>query len=107
MKTFVNLTPHEINIILPDGENISIPPSGNVARCSVNREVVEHIQDIPVNKTVFGEIVNLPEQQEGYLYIVSSLVAQACKGRIDVLIPDDTVRDRANKIIGRVSFQIS
>lgn len=100
----VNLTPHDINIIGEIGEVVqTFPASGELARCSVSREQVDAINSVPVNRTVFGEVTGLPEQQEGVVYIVSALVAQATK-RDDVLIPDDAVRDEQGRIIGCKAF---
>ncbi|NNG67530.1 hypothetical protein [Caldanaerobacter subterraneus] len=100
----VNLTPHEITLILEGGE-LHIPPSGTVARCTTNRVTVEEVHidglKIPINKTEFGEVENLPEPEEGTYFIVSAIVAQAMSGkRSDLLIPDDAVRDEQGRIVG-------
>lgn len=98
---FVNLTPHSI-IFVDDAGNtvLTVEPSGQVARCSVTREQVDTIAGIPVNKTRFGKAENLPEPQEGTIYIVSALTAQAVPERKDVFITDDAVRDEQGRIIG-------
>lgn len=104
MTKVVNLTPHDINIIGNDGQVLqTFPASGDLARCQVSREQVGEVNGIPVNRTVFGAVTGLPEQQEGVVYIVSALVAQATK-RDDVLIPDDAVRDEQGRIIGCRAF---
>ncbi|PRR85515.1 hypothetical protein [Clostridium luticellarii] len=138
----VNLTPHEINIIL-DNRNIKIDPSGTVARCTVRIEkagVIKTIDEkdpcvnclqsgqdstscdlaispdifgdsnrgrcpditvqIPLSKSVFGEVENLPDPQEDTVFVVSSIVAQAVSGRKDIFIVNDTVRDKNGRIIG-------
>lgn len=99
----VNLTPHDVNIIIED-KTLTIATSGTIARCEVTREKTQEIKaedfQIPINKTVFGEVENLPKPQENTLYIVSSLVAQAVPNRSDVVIPDDTVRNDKGQIIG-------
>ena len=60
---------------------------------------------IKINSTSFGEVDGLPEPQEGTIFIVSALVAQALKGaRDDLVVPDDTVRDDRGVIIGCKSF---
>ena len=124
-KKVVNLTPHSINFILPynieigqdelgtpeyvtEERSYSLPPSGTVARCNVDREKKDKIIDeidgweitIPVTKTRFGEVEGLPEPQEGTIYIVSNLVAQAVPDREDVFFPDDIVRDSQGNVIG-------
>jgi len=104
MIRVINLTPHNINVVGEDGQVVqTFPASGDLARCQVSREQVGEINGIPVNRTVFGDVTGLPEQQEGVVYVVSALVAQAA-GRDDVLIPDDTVRDEEGRIIGCRGF---
>lgn len=99
--TFVNLTPHVVTFFDTAGNVIlTVEPSGQVARCSVTREQVGDINGIPINKTQFGKVENLPEPQEGTIYIVSSLTAQAVPEREDVFITDDAVRDEQGRIIG-------
>jgi len=97
----VNLTPHSI-IFVDDAGNavLTVEPSGQVARCSVTREKIGDINGIPVNKSRFGKVENLPEPEEGTIYIVSALTAQAVPEREDVFITDDAVRDEQGRIIG-------
>lgn len=106
----VNLTPHALNMMPggPDGPVITIPPSGTVARCATQRTQVGTVTidgvDIPVNRTVFGEVTGLPDPQPDTIYVVSALVAQAVQGRDDVVIVDDAVRDAEGRIIGARAF---
>lgn len=105
----INLTPHEIIIITKEGVEMHIPPSGIIARCTTTREVEEIINvdgvEIPINRTVFGTVENLPDPQPDTLYIVSTIVANAVKGkRNDIIIPDDTIRDEQGRIIGARAF---
>ena len=98
--TIINATPHAINVM--DGDNNIIrtfAPSGICPRCAVTRETVGTVNGIPVNKSVFGEVVGLPEYSEDTIYIVSRVVAEAAK-RNDLFIVDDAVRDEAGRIIG-------
>lgn len=95
----VNLTPHEIRIIREDQE-VVIQPSGTIARCQVEQRVIGSVNGIPVYKASYGQVENLPDPQEGVIYIVSALVAQAVPNRKDVLIPFDSVRDQNGKIVG-------
>lgn len=70
-----------------------------------NRGQCPPLFSIKVNSTSFGEVEGLPEPQEGTIFIVSALVAQALRGvRDDLVIPDDTVRDEQGRIIGCKSF---
>ena len=101
----VNLTPHALNLMPegPDGPMVTIPPSGQVARCAVdwvqvNTVTVDGIT-VPVNQTRFW-IFDLPDPQPDTIFVVSMLVAQAVPERLDVFIVDDTVRDDQGRIIG-------
>jgi len=101
----VNLTPHVLNL-LPDGAGgkaVAIQPSGQVARCAVNRIQVDVVVvdgvSIPVNRTQFGTVTDLPDPLPDTIYIVSAVVAQAVD-RPDVHIVDDAVRDNDGRIIG-------
>ncbi len=108
----VNLTPHEITLVREDGEVMKIPPSGQVARVKVEQEVVNEINGISIVRTKFGDIEGLPEPQDGKIFIVSSLVAQAAAklGRTDVVAPDTSpqgvIRDENGRIVGVKRFQI-
>lgn len=102
----VNLTPHTINFYNDKNELIySVEPSGKVARLKTETVITGYYEanhaKIPITKTVFGKIENLPEFDDGETdYIVSSLVAQACTNRWDIFIPNDSVRDENGNIIG-------
>lgn len=102
----VNLTPHALNLmpVGPDGPVVTIPPSGQVARCAVNRVQVDTVTvdgiSVPVNQTRFGKVSDLPDPQPDTIYVVSAIAAQAVPDRWDVFIPDDVVRDDQGRIIG-------
>jgi hypothetical protein len=88
---FINLTPHPVIIVTGEGEEIVIPPSGQVARVAMTQEVVATVGGVPIVRTRFGEIEGLPEPEPSVLYITSTLVAQAAvalQGRQDVVAPD-------------------
>lgn len=107
----INLTPHVINVIYGDNGQITyreFKPSGQVARVKTEQKIVREIEGIAVVKTVFNEIEGLPPAEEGKIYLVSSLVAQAVAGRDDVVAPDTgptAYRDDSGKIIGIRRFQ--
>ena len=104
----VNLTPHALNLMPagPTGPVVTIPPSGQVARCVVDRVQVDTVTvtvdgiSVPVNRTQFGAVTSLPDPQPDTIFIVSSVVAQAVPDRPDVFIVDDAVRDEQGRIIG-------
>ena len=102
----VNLTPHPLNLMPegPEGPVVTIPPSGQVARCTVDRVQVDTVTvdgiAVSVNRTQFGEVTGLPDPQPDTIYIVSAMVAQAVPERSDVFIVDNAVRDEQGRIIG-------
>jgi hypothetical protein len=102
MKRIINCTPHVINLVDQEGNLIyTVQPSGWVARCSVDKMQVGDISGIPVYRNVYGEVQNLPCGQDGYIFVVSQLVAQTLKDhRDDLVVPDDLVRDQHGNIIG-------
>ena len=100
-KTIVNLTPHDIVFVGDDGNVIlTVTPSG-LAR--VQATVVATgitVGGIPITETKFGKVEGLPEPKEGTAYVVSRMVAEATKGRKDLFIPNESVRDECGNIIG-------
>jgi len=112
---FVNLTPHEV-VVFDSGQNIilKIPPSGQTARVSVTSMVIGEINGIPVRRTIYGDVIGLPEPRDNTFYVVSTLVLLALKEkgivRGDVVAPDTSidsvVRDSEGRIIGVRYFQV-
>jgi hypothetical protein len=103
-QEFVNLTPHEINVVDESGEGvIDIPASGEIARVETTREIAGKAGNVPVYRTVYGEITGLPAPREGIVYVVSGMVL-AQTDRIDVMAPGELVRDDAGKPIGCVGL---
>lgn len=98
---FINLTPHAVHIMPlgPEGPVRTIPSSGQV-RVATEREHAGYFGGIPINRTYFGKVEGLPEEQEDTLYVVSSITAQAAPHRRDLLVPDDPVRDSEGRVIG-------
>ena len=112
MAKIINLTPHPINII-GLGE---IKPGGNPARLeettgivgSLTIEATENPNTktavvIPLIQKRMGEITGLPEPQDGTVFVVSLLVAQAAH-RSDVFAIGESVRDGKGNIVGAKSL---
>jgi hypothetical protein len=125
MTTLINLTPHNITIIGPS--DIVIPsvgiarvrtasePVGSLYVCGQHVLVVGSKAERVVTDGILskdGEWVRqteectLPETAQSHsgqvVYIVSSVVAShnSIRGRMDVLVPGDLVRDDAGNVIG-------
>lgn len=100
MATLVNLTPHFLNIVAADGSTVDIPPSGNIARVGSISSIVATVNGININKQTFGKIMDLPDAQDGVVYIVSRMVKDRVPDRDDVVVPGVPFRDTDGKVIG-------
>ena len=101
MEKLINLTPHSIHFVNEAGDVIkTVEPSGAVARVATKTVTVGDWDDLPITETDFGEVEGLPEPEPDTAYIVSSIVAQRCHGRLDVFIPNESVRDDKGRIVG-------
>jgi hypothetical protein len=105
---FVNLTYHPINLISDSGESIEIEAIGKVARVASLQVLVDHIGGYPVYQSKLGDVINLPEPEDGVVYITSMLVASKVNRR-DVVSPNtaphSVVRDESGNVIGVKGFQ--
>ena len=104
-----NLTPHPVTIVrrLPNGHIITLhtfPPSGEPVRLVVRTVRCGNINGIPLSRTMFGEPVNLPEQERGVLLIVSQLVKNTCPWRRDLVVPAEVVRNDRGAVVGCMSL---
>jgi len=110
----VNLTPHRVVILLLGHRRVEIPPSGTVARVSVRAVPHGSIGGIPVVRTEYGDITDLPEPKRGTVFIVPTLVLVALRAkgiqRDDLVAPDTSpasaVRDEAGRIVAVRRFQV-
>ena len=101
---FVNLTQHDLTIVLENGDGLVIPASGEVARVTFSTQQVDEVIGIPIFKTVYEpEVIGLPEPEDGTIFIVSSMAAQTAKRR-DVLAPTKLIRDDDGQVIAAGGF---
>ncbi len=103
-----NLTQHSIRLYRPDGTALELPPSGKVARVASAPEILGAVEGVPVLHTTYGQVLNLPDPQEGVMYITSWPVAEVTK-RPDVICPDTSprsaVRDGQGNLLGVKSLR--
>ena len=103
-----NFTPHNVVIVINELEKIVIPSDG-IARVTEEKNATPSIDvDGVIIETFvssFGEVENLPPQEEGVMIIVSALAADAAKGRDDLLVPGELVRDDGGNIVGCKSLR--
>lgn len=109
-KKIINLTPHAITVFLGSGDKLVIPPAGTVARVKQTKTQVGQINGIPVFRTVLGSVEGLPAPEKDTVFIVSSIVLSAVRGRTDVVAPDtnpdSAVRDEKGNIVGVKAFLV-
>ena len=112
--TLVNKTPHVLNLITEDGAKISLEPvlpTPRVSSSSVKTAAYTITDSNGIKHTVireapvFGEVVDLPEPQEGTIYVVSMLVAARAVGRNDLVSPGRQLRNEAGQVIGCAGLQ--
>ena len=98
---FINLTPHNIN--MNDGSVFS--PSGTIARVSTT---FSDFDQHGVCQQQYGQVTGLPNPEEGVMFIVSALVLNAVKDRVDLVAPatshKDTNRSESGQIVSVPGF---
>jgi hypothetical protein len=117
--TFVNYTPHDVNLILGEGLTLTIPRSGETVRVTDERNVVDTVNvdghPVEIRRVSYGEayLINrdgdrrpLPDKQEGTVMLVSALAGTGllAVGRTDFLIVDGLVRDENGRPLGATGF---
>jgi len=101
----VNLTPHTLNIVDDEGnEIVALPPSGEVARVACNNVGSGNLEEIPTFVTTYGDVSGLPDPEAGKTFIVSGMV-EAQVTRPDVYSPGALKRDGAGKPVGCVGLK--
>lgn len=94
----INLTPHNVDICDEYGNVIkTYEASGMVARVAYGYEEVDYVDDVPIMERVNERVVDLPEPEEGVMYIVSNIILDYCYDRLDLIAPVKQV-----KVNGRV-----
>jgi len=103
IMNIVNLTKWEVNLILPNGKNILVPPSGEQLKVKQDLQVIGEVDGIPVNQTTYssdGES-GLPPKRENTVYLVSVVALQSLpSSRDDFFTVDKAVKDESGNIVG-------
>ena len=99
----INLTPHALTLLGAAG-TLEVPASGKLARLAVTRTALDPVivdgVSLPVSLPVLGEITGLPPAEDGVIFVVSALVAEASVDRGDVYSPGELLRSPAGVVIG-------
>lgn len=101
----INLTPHAITIRPDEGGEITIAPSGIVARVQTVTRPLDVIEmdgvQVPVTLSEYGEVTGIPDTEEGF-YIVSAVVRAALHGEDAGIFSPDTGADAYRNDAGQV-----
>lgn len=97
----LNCTPHNCQLHSKDAI-VTYPVTGIVPRIQLRQEVLNESPRIV--RTIYGEMVGLPDEEPDTLYIVSRIVATASPHRYDLLVPVDLIRDGGSRVIGCRAF---
>jgi hypothetical protein len=105
-KKFVNLIGHDITI----SGHATLPKSDNPCRVETEQMIIGKLAGIPIVKTNFIKLVNLPESEEGIYYIVSRITMDYVPvGREDVFCVDTgptSIRDVNGQVIAVTQLSI-
>lgn len=109
MSKIINLTPHDV--VYSNGNVISFPKTGNVARINIGEKPNSPISFNGVELETFtpikGEVVGLPAPQEDTFYIVSMVVFDNTPRR-DAIAPDTgktAIRNEKGQIMAVTRFK--
>lgn len=112
VQKIVNLTPHPMDFIFPDGSKITLPSAGvarlieePAIRTLINIELNGKVCAFPaVQKKLSKSVSGLPDPQPNTLYLVSLPIKSALPERNDLVVVGDQVRDPQGKPIGLASI---
>ena len=93
-----NLTPHPITVG-EGGSQVTYQPMEvkELPRVNMKTTRQDEVDGIPIRKIKPSAITHLPEYEDGTLYIVSAMVAQAAPHRSDLICPDTEHANRDEK----------
>ena len=103
MTTVRNLTPHAVTLVGQD-RSVRLFPHGAVPRVAEKPErssaiMVDQLH-VPLHDIRVGSVFDLPDPEDDVVLMVPRVVAAACPGRADLVVPFDEVRDSAGRVIG-------
>ena len=85
MATIKSKVPHPVYVLGEDNKVIKrFPKNPKMARIKQKTTKVREIDGVPLSKTSYGEVLNLPEPCDEIFYIVSHLVKLALPDREDL-----------------------
>ena len=111
----VNLTPHPVEVADAEGRTLlTLLPEAEGARVPLERRLEAELQlddaQVPIWRSVAGEVQGLPPPQPDAWLVVARLVADAVARsgvrRDDLLIPDDLIRDAQGRVVACRGFSL-
>jgi hypothetical protein len=105
-----NYTPHPIHLHTAHG-SMTLESLGEARAAEITTIETETIKwdpfadggmvdVLPLATKRYGDVTGLPAPRMQVLYIVSTLVQQACPERTDLVSPDQVIRDESGRVIG-------
>ena len=105
-KKFVNLIGHDITI----SGHATLPKCDNPCRVETQQMIIGKLAGVPIAKTEFMKIMNLPDPEDGTYYIVSRIAMDYVPfKREDVFCVDTgptSIRDENGQVIAVTQLSI-
>lgn len=114
MNKIINMTPHPVMVVNAEGELLVTLPAylaaPRVVINSLNKAVETFVTEggdifsVEVEDVSVGEVQGLPEQQEGVVLVVSSMVLDN-SNRSDLIAPGQLARNEQGQIFGLLTLK--
>ena len=105
-KKFVNLIGHDITI----SGHATLPKCDNPCRVETQQMIIGKLAGVPIAKTEFMKIMNLPDPEDGTYYIVNRIVMDYVPfNREDVFCVDtgpSSIRDENGQVLAVTQLSI-
>jgi hypothetical protein len=105
-KKFVNLIGHDITI----SGYATLPKCNNPCRVETQQMIIGKLGGVPIAKTEFMKIVNLPDPEDGTYYIVSRIVMDYVPFKREDVFCVDTgstaIRDENGQVVAVIQLSI-
>lgn len=109
--TIINLNKHSVSGLF-NGSVVTFPAceQGKECKVAVTSKEVERIPGFKCVETTYGEVQNVPDPQEGVVYIVNMIVLDRMPNRKDLIAPDSgpsAVRNEKNQVLHVVQWKVN
>ena len=105
-KKFVNLIGHDITI----SGHATLPKCNNPCRVETQQMIIGKLAGVPIAKTEFMKIMNLPDPEDGTYYIVSRIAMDYVPFKREDIFCVDTgptaIRDENGQVIAVTQLSI-